>query len=403
MINWITKYLGTAAYKNTNDSSGYVRVDVRSLVDRAGNAENEIRPIIENVLNQLRQGNKVVVCCDHGISRSNSIATAVLSIYEKISFFDALRIVMQKTGIKDIRVEVLNAVRRSIGIQDRGMDENNWLILGGQGRLGRAVIDSVPDTVTVLAPRKNEINLLDGQILLDIYIKENSIGRVLYFASPHILNINQSVGDSIVMLKNVLDACVSNMTPLLIVSRWEVFSGYKGHDVSLNEESECKPDGVIGYMTYLCESLVLQCSERNSLPIIILRSALLYGNNMAPNFVNYITSKARCNDVVKIHRYINGYAKVDVLHIDDWLSACFSLLEKNVSGIFHVGGELMSLHDIASISIKVIGSKSIIKDVEIDDEVACIGLDSAKLLTLTGWHKNNDFSTGIAEYCENVV
>ncbi|KKL45641.1 hypothetical protein LCGC14_2353570, partial [marine sediment metagenome] len=73
MITWITEKIGTSAYKDIKKKDYYI-LDVRDLVDQRGNKENLIGNKIQEVLVKLNKRKKIVICCDYGISRSNSIA-----------------------------------------------------------------------------------------------------------------------------------------------------------------------------------------------------------------------------------------------------------------------------------------------------------------------------------------
>ena len=51
------------------------------------------------VTSYLELGEKVVVCCSHGMNRSNSIALGVLVQYFKMDFFKALELIQSKVPI----------------------------------------------------------------------------------------------------------------------------------------------------------------------------------------------------------------------------------------------------------------------------------------------------------------
>ncbi|HET6995255.1 MAG TPA: hypothetical protein VFI06_09760, partial [Chitinophagaceae bacterium] len=99
MINWLTDYIGTGAYLDVMAAGGDVAVvDVRNLVDKDGNTGEAILSKIDESIAILKKHGKVVVCCDYGMSRSNSIAAGVISKYESIPFSKAVSMVQQKTS-----------------------------------------------------------------------------------------------------------------------------------------------------------------------------------------------------------------------------------------------------------------------------------------------------------------
>ena len=70
--------LATCSIFESCTPEGWIIVDVRDLIDGAGNSVDEVGKKIELVANLLCSGHKVVVRCQAGMSRSNTIACAAL-------------------------------------------------------------------------------------------------------------------------------------------------------------------------------------------------------------------------------------------------------------------------------------------------------------------------------------
>ena len=70
--------LATCSIFESYTPEGWIIVDVRDLIDDAGNSVDEVGKKIELVANLLCSGHKVVVRCQAGMSRSNTIACAAL-------------------------------------------------------------------------------------------------------------------------------------------------------------------------------------------------------------------------------------------------------------------------------------------------------------------------------------
>ena len=79
MIRWINNTLGTAAFEDPA-TAGHEVLDVRSLVDGPANGVEALRERIEAGLTMLQKSGRLIVCCDYGISRSNTIAAAILAL-----------------------------------------------------------------------------------------------------------------------------------------------------------------------------------------------------------------------------------------------------------------------------------------------------------------------------------
>jgi len=91
---WITDYIGSSAVDDVHEP-GVVVIDVRDLNDGT-NPPGPIWLKIRAALEVLKLGNKVCIRCTAGISRSNSIAAAVLSLHDGIPYKKALEKVREK-------------------------------------------------------------------------------------------------------------------------------------------------------------------------------------------------------------------------------------------------------------------------------------------------------------------
>lgn len=126
--------LGTAPALEVIGSSEFNVIDVRDLVDKQGNKADTVKQKIDEGVASLRAGNKTVVCCDYGISRSNAVAAGIVSIHEDISFEAAVRKVQDATGEKEIKLEPLSSVRQALGVDSvsrRGAKRTILLTGGG--------------------------------------------------------------------------------------------------------------------------------------------------------------------------------------------------------------------------------------------------------------------------------
>jgi len=404
-IRWITPLLGTAAASVIGDVPGIHIVDVRDLIDKEGNRADVLREKIGGGLALLSEGNKTVVCCDKGISRSNAVAAGILAAFEHIPFNDAVRRVLEATGETEINVDVINAIRNTFEPEALVADgRKRWLLTGGHGYLGSLLASSIPEGIELLRPLRNELDLLRGAAVVDLYVREHRVTRILHFAAPHIMNANSSVGESVVMLRNILDACVSNRIPLFLPSRWEVFGGYKGQTRSVDEETPVRPAGATGDAKFLGEKLIEAYAERSALEATVLRSSLVFGNNGAPNFMLGFIGRAMRGEAITTHMYTNGPPQLDLLAAVDWLQACWKLLLSGKTGVFHVGsGKLLSTIDIAEIILAACGVKAKLNSILLDDSSANIMLESGKIARLLEWRPSGNVESKIADWVTSLA
>ncbi len=91
-------------------------VDVRTLVD-GENSLFEYELNIARVVSYLEMGEKVVICCRAGVSRSNAIALGVLVHYFKIDFSKALELITSKIAICDILPPHISALCKLLNVR----------------------------------------------------------------------------------------------------------------------------------------------------------------------------------------------------------------------------------------------------------------------------------------------
>jgi protein-tyrosine phosphatase len=93
-------------------------VDVRTLVD-GENSLFEYELNIVRVVSYLEMGEKVVICCRAGVSRSNAIALGVLVHYFKIDFGQALELITSKIPVCDILSSHVSALSKLLNVQSK--------------------------------------------------------------------------------------------------------------------------------------------------------------------------------------------------------------------------------------------------------------------------------------------
>jgi hypothetical protein len=187
MIRWITQCLGTGPANSTPQSADYEIIDVRHLVDKDGNDPKATGQKIDAGVALLRQGKRVVVCCDYGISRSNALAAGMLSVLNRVALEDATRSVMEATGEQEMKLEVLRAVRLALGAGDVvPARETRVLITGGSGFLAGAVAPMLAARHFCISPMSSEIDLLAGSVALDLKVKAERINCIVHLANPRI-------------------------------------------------------------------------------------------------------------------------------------------------------------------------------------------------------------------------
>lgn len=405
-VRWIVENIGTGAYEEVvskyNQSEEYL-LDVRNLIDKSGNFINEIVLKIREGIDALESGHKLIVCCDYGMSRSNSIAIGVLALYKNISFYCATNIVRQKIQEKDLKIEMLNTVHEALKSLTVGSPLNKsqnkkiW-VTGGNGFIGRNLKELFSKD-ELLITKSSEIDLTKNTIKADLYIKKNNVDTIIHLANPRVFTSSEALGDSLYLLKNVLDLCKENNLYLVYPSGWEVYSGYKSAGLMANESLPVHPLGTYGETKMLCEQLIKHYAATYQLKYLILRSSPLFGSkSVKPKFIYNFIDKAKRNEEINTHEYINGKPSLDLLHIDDYCNALVKLINMKYLGALNIGsGKLSSTNAIAEIIRDSLNSSSGIKSTKIGTQVSNIVMDISKLQGIIDWAPSIDVETGIKD------
>ena len=398
-IRWITTHLGTGPALQVAQEPDIKIIDVRDLVDKNGNRADVVRQKINEGCDSLRAGKKTVVCCDHGISRSNAVAVGILSMYEAITFESAVRRVLEATGEREIKVDLLQAVRLALGLDKKQNQhqKRRVLVTGGTGFIGRPVSQKLSEVFEVFTPSRSELNLQLGSTQLDLLIGENEIDCIVHLANPRVYTSNIALGDTLTMLRNVLDVCVSRSIKMIYLSSWEVYSGYRSSNLFADESLPLFPRGPYADTKFLAEILIEQFRKTLGLKCTILRSSPVYGiDSDKPKFIYNFIDKVKRSEPIITHRYRNGSSALDLLYIDDLVAAVVKAVCNTFEGNLNIGtGILLPITFIAETLREMIGGKNNINHTNIDSETACIAMDSSRAYEILGWKSKIDLKNGL--------
>lgn len=399
MIRWINEKLGTAPASDQSITSDCVVLDVRDLVDKFGNSAATTKEKIEQGQALLRQGKQVVVCCDYGISRSNAIAAGILSRFNGISLDQAIKEVIHATGEQEIKLEPLRSVRNALqdGIASIFDDEPRVLMTGGTGFIGQALFRELLKRHHVVAPSRNEVDLTAGALALDLLVKEHRINCIVHLANPRVYTSNRAMGGMLTLLRNVLDVCRENKLRLIYPSSVDVYSAYRTVGIVADHNLPLFPKGPYGEAKLLCEILIEHHRKQYGLECVLLRSSPLYGEaGDRPKFIYNFIDKARKNEPIKVHHYLNGDPKLDLLYVDDFVFAIMAAIEANFVGTLNIGsGRAVSTRDLAEWIVSRTGSNSTVDCRNIEDYAANIIMDISLASKVLSWQPTVTWEMGL--------
>jgi nucleoside-diphosphate-sugar epimerase len=399
MIRWITEHLGTGPALDVLGAKGLSILDVRDLVDKPGNEVSAVAAKIEQGLAALNRGERVVVCCDYGISRSNSIAAGLLAKFEDLGFEHAVRRVMEATGVREIKPGPLAAVRNAVGSIQRAptLTKNRVLVTGCTGFIGRALSRIEAAGIEWIMPTRDELDLLSGSTQLNLLVTEYAVDQVVHLANPRVYTSNLSMGNTLTMLRNVIEVCVSHDVLMTYLSSWELYSGYVSNSLLADESLPAFPKGPYGETKALAEMLINHARKIDGLKCSVLRPAPIYGlDSDKPKFIYNFIDAARAGRPIITHRYRNGDPALDLIYIDDVISALIGTIQARQPTKLNLGtGALTTTRDVAKIVCEHLGSKVPIQSQAIDTTVASVAMNSGKAKAALDWRPRMGLRDGL--------
>ncbi|HEX9792726.1 MAG TPA: NAD(P)-dependent oxidoreductase [Planctomycetota bacterium] len=395
MIRWITERLGTAPYEEVRALPGLTVVDVRALLDREGNSAAAVVEKIEAAARALAAGEKTVVACEFGVSRSNAVAAGALARHAKLGFDAALARVLDATGEHQLRLEVVAAVRAALGEDAPPLAGPGAVIVTTPLAHSDPAFDAVlpRDRALVHAGRE----LLGDAVRLDLLARASGAEVLLHLNAPRPDTTNAALGAALAELKTVLDVCRARELFLVWCSSWEVYAGHAAGPLLAAESTPHVPRGTLGLTKSLGEAMIARYRERHGLRAAILRPGVVYGPPVGrPAFLAGWLEAARAGHELVAHAFRNGDARLDMLYIDDFRAALGTVVERRVAQDFNLGGGLAATPAVAAELVRLCGSRSPVRTVQMEGDSPQVTLDSRRAAEQLGWRPATPLAVGLA-------
>jgi len=331
----------------------------------------------------------------------------LIATEEGIPYDQAVRRVVDQTGEKAIRIEVLTAVRNALeGEVERAPTPRRSIVVTGSGGfLGSRLAEALLDAHDVAAPTRDEVDLTRDAVALDLFVREHAADTVVHLANPRIYTTNDSFGEVLAQLKNVADVCVAHDAHLIFPSTWEVFSGYRSTGLLVDEGTVPRPASNYGHAKLLCEHLLHQMHAAVGLRYTLLRIGPVYGaTSPRPKFIWNFIGKALGGAPVVTHRYRNGDPALDLVHVDDAIDFLLAAVERSWAGILHAGtGVTTTTAEIARMIVASAGSASHVSYQEIDGYAANIALDPSLAQENLGWAPSRTLAEELPKLVDEIM
>lgn len=402
MIVWIKNSLGVAPC-STEMNSDVSRLDVRELVDGKGNDPALLKGTIETGAKMLRDGKKLVVCCDMGISRSVVVAIGILTLLTK-SFDKSIELVGSKINDQSVNLDLLEDARSCLNPTNRRESRkkrtSRILVAGSTGFIGRSVTDRLASRYSFFCFDENKTDLSRDVLSLYREVKKKGTDLIINLTQHSPNNSLQSLARSIVTTRNLLEASRVSDTPLVHLSNLSVFDGYREDSVlPLESNIALKPASTNGQSAALCEELVQWYRDIHALNVTVLRPTYIYGKNMSKSgFLWKFITKAFAGKPITVHKYLNGFQELEFLHVDDFTDALGAAIHLSPSKDINLGtGVGISTYDVAKLIVKSTASKSNIHIRNVESYTTNLITDTKKAKETLNWRPKTSFTQGLKD------
>lgn len=396
MIRWIFPNRLATGPALEADLPNAHRLDVRNLVDAAGNCETAVASCIRKAVEALNAGRTVLIVCDFGVSRSNAVAIGVLARWRGLTFSEAVDEVISSTGESEIKLDMLATVRAALSIEN---DETprHTVVTGASGFIGRRLCAEARGAVVAM-PGRAELDLNDAPARIAARLQDAGASCIVHLAHPRIYTNNSALASALHMQKNLMDAALYIGARFILASCGSVFSGSDAHG-PIPVHAPPRPSGVLGITKVLQENLLAMTVKDRGLKACIVRLSPTYGpGGLRPRLIQSFAEAVVAGRPVVTHRFENGPAQLELLHVADAAKGLRLIAGSSLEGIFHLGsGTCLTPADIAKQIADYLGYPVRLEELFVRGQADRILLESSATWDELGWAPRIGFAEGLAE------
>jgi len=255
-------------------------------------------------------------------------------------------------------------------------------ITGGEGFIGRRIIEMFGDKYSFISPHRSEgFNLIDPssfpQVNPDILLHLAGVSRKE--------NYGKMASTNIIGTLNTLEFCRRTNSRMIFISSGAV---YGNTSLPVNEKYFPAPNTFYALTKLVAEQICSYYNEKFNIPLLVLRVGNVYGPGqrdfLIPNIIKQFDNEEIVLD--------NESSKRDYIFLDDVVRGIEAGLRKDFKReIVNIGyGESYSVKEVA----RIITEKKLVfknKDISKND----IFLDTSKAKKYLGWNPKVPLEEGI--------
>lgn len=246
-------------------------------------------------------------------------------------------------------------------------------------------------------PRRGELDIVSNAIDLALAVEKRQVELIIHLAHPRLYNLPETLPESLLMLRNVLEVCRVKNVRLLYLSSLSIYTGYEAPLV-VSSKTEPLPAGVYGQTKFLCEELISVYKKLNNVKATVLRPGYVYGPGMDKDralakFIN----KAMAGEEIILHKYKNGFPAYDFLFVGDLIKAVSSAVDANFSTSLNLGtGVGTSTYEAVGLILSATNSKSIVKVLNVSSNAPSLIVDPSEARNTMSWSTEWSLTRGLS-------
>ncbi len=218
------------------------------------------------------------------------------------------------------------------------------LIIGGASLVGNAIIDYATNDYEIFATEHNlpvinpkisslKLDLLSDRNLIIDYIekiKPSAVIHTVAFPNVDFCESNHELTDllHVKITEEISKICTTVNSKLIYFSTDAVFDGNKYGKYLVSDTPN--PLSYYGKTKLEAEKIILKNSNN-----VILRTTVIYGWHTRSRFTNWVLNNLKNKKPVTA--FIDQYNTPTL--VDDLVRSVFSIIEKDISGLFHASGK----------------------------------------------------------------
>lgn len=294
-------------------------------------------------------------------------------------------------------------------------DNLKILLTGNTGFVGKHIGNYLlkkGHIIEGISRKKSNQDYLTHHLNLQNSVSLNNISSKIFFdciihcaSLTKESDINLMFKNNVLSTLNILNFCkLKKIKKFILISGHNVYSPYS--KIPITEKSKTNPSTNYGLTKLLQENLTEFYAKNHSIDAMIFRLSYIYGPNQSLNkMIPSMIKKYINSEPIILHKYKNGFQKIDVINIYDICKIIEEALKiKKSYEIFNISsGKSITVEDILEILKQNIKSNSSISIKKINKKINHFQYDISHAKNILNYKPTVNLEKGIKELIDNFT